>query len=138
MDKPLGICQIEGCDKETKRPGGHSYTPKFCKEHYKLGMSLSITGRKIQPDGAKNYLTSGYINIKRNGSWIPEHRAVMEDVLGRPLRKGESVHHKNGIRSDNRPENLELWIGAVRNGQRAVDVYCPDCGVSYWDNRNKE
>lgn len=60
-----------------------------------------------------------------------EHRLVMESVLGRPLTEGETVHHKNGIRHDNRPENLELWVGNVRHGQRAADVTCPHCGVPY-------
>jgi hypothetical protein len=100
-------------------------------------MKISITGKGLQPEGAKNYLTSGYVNVKKDGKWVAEHRVVMEEILGRPLKKGESVHHKNGIRSDNSPENLELWVGAVRNGQRAIDVHCPDCKVSYWENRDR-
>jgi len=45
----------------------------------------------------------------------------MEEVLGRPLRTGETVHHKNGVRDDNRPENLELWSTAQPYGQRVAD-----------------
>ena len=52
------------------------------------------------------------MNVDRNGrlAQIPVHRYVMEQALGRPLLRSENVHHRNGVRDNNRLENLELWL----------------------------
>lgn len=51
-----------------------------------------------------------------------EHRLVMEQQLGRKLRRDETVHHRNGKRADNRPRNLELWASRHPKGQRVPDL----------------
>lgn len=64
----------------------------------------------------------GYRLVKQDGKYRPEHHVVMEEKLGRPLFKEERVHHMNGIRGDNRPENLELWLNGHPSGQRVDDM----------------
>lgn len=52
---------------------------------------------------------------------VQEHRIIMEQMLGRELFTDENVHHINGVRDDNRPENLELWSTSQPQGQRVGD-----------------
>ena len=54
-------------------------------------------------------------------AWQAEHRVIMERHIGRPLLTHEVVHHINGVRSDNRIDNLELWSKSHPFGQRVIE-----------------
>jgi hypothetical protein len=57
-----------------------------------------------------------------SNGYVFEHVLLMEERLGRHLLPGETVHHRNGLRDDNRPENLELWTRPQPSGIRAADA----------------
>jgi hypothetical protein len=112
-------CIVEGC----VAPVLASW---LCSVHYARRRRLGDV-RANQPVQRKDMTGRGtehrgYVVITENGKQVRQHRVVMEQMLGRSLLPGENVHHINGIRNDNRPENLELWVTQQPGGQRVSDL----------------
>jgi hypothetical protein len=80
------------------------------------------------PVGTRSQTSAGYMRIKvaDPSEWMFEHRYVVEQSLGRQLRTEEHVHHKNGVRDDNRLENLIVMHRDVHNRERFPR--CAVCG----------
>ena len=113
--------QCSNCGKEI--PFNY-YGKVYCSDDCRRdGIRSHYDWRKTaKPSGAKRQDKQGYVSVKIGRQWRREHHVVMEQKLGRPLEKNERVHHINGIRNDNRPENLELWQDAHPPGVRKLDA----------------
>ncbi len=141
------ICEC-GCGQYII-PQLHHYNrgmPRFIGSH-----SSKINNGMRGKFGKDNPNFNGGITLTRNGyisllvgndsssgrpKYKPEHRVVMEGIIGRELTTLETVHHKNGIRHDNRPCNLELWSSQHPGGQRVCDllVFAREIIAKYGDS----
>lgn len=127
--KDYGPCGVLGCSRVATIK--HCL---MCKAHYErkflsaetVPLESPIKTKKyagsssINPSGYRIFRMPSHPNAFKNGI-VSEHVFVMSRELARPLLPHESVHHKNGMRSDNRIENLELWSRSQPPGQRVHD-----------------
>lgn len=119
-EKPISACSLRN---------GTSTGCRHCATKHR-GRTRAWTGNPWKSD-------SGYVKQwATDGKEVWQHRVVMEEHIGRNLLPSETVHHKNGIRDDNRLENLELRMGNHGKGQnikdrvfdalRLLDLYNPE------------
>lgn len=129
-----GVCVVPDCHQPVRSGGGSECSAHHQRRHkygtYELPPPkppgtprIEIGRRRTDKYGYVFVFRPDRTDTHRNG-YISEHRMVMADHLGRALLPEESVHHRNGIRDDNRIENLELWVGIGRQptGARAIDL----------------
>jgi hypothetical protein len=123
VDTKVSECTLEDCD-------GILYSLGYCRTHYRRARNHEgnpFGGNTLRGEG--KWKSKGYAVLRRPGhpnantlGNIREHVYVMSEFLGRPLIPGENVHHKNGVKDDNRLENLELWVSHQPSGQRPEDL----------------
>jgi hypothetical protein len=114
-DSVLKRIQKHGWERTRKKRGLPLDHPRLIGEFGK-GHLAKNGYRYLNKIGHPNAIKTGKCRAR-----IYEHTFVMSEHLGRPLKKNETVHHKNGIRDDNRIENLELWHRGQPPGQRLED-----------------
>jgi len=122
FEKPRWVCHCNcGVEKSVRGSNLRNGTVKSCGclVRRRGSSNPSWRGGRSTRDG---YVTLTTYDENGDRKTVLEHRLVMEKRLGRSLRKNENVHHKNGVKKDNRPENLELWVKVQPCGQRVEDL----------------
>jgi len=118
-----GICAVDGCGKPI-------HSRRLCRNHYhrfwRNGDPLVVKRPAPVRKAGEGTFNNGYhfttVTVNGRQRQIGTHRLVMEKYLGRKLYPNENVHHKNGDRSHNHIENLELWVKTQPSGQRPEDL----------------
>lgn len=112
-------CSVENCEAQHIAKG-------FCQNHYRV-FKRHGTPTPAKPELQVHTATGGYQFKTQNGKTKYLHVEVMEAALGRPLAKGEEVHHKNRNPADNNLSNLVLCVSheehmILHQRDRAMDA----------------
>lgn len=107
---------------------------KCCSKECRLIRTSERKGDKNPNWNGGKIMLSDYVYIlsrshpfKNSGNYVAEHRLVMEKMLGRYLEATEEVHHINGIKKDNRKENLTI----VNKNNHYGRIKCPHCNKTF-------
>lgn len=137
---PLGMFRVQKCEGRADRihPWCNPCRSKYQRDRTRRALGIPVDAPKMQgarpskPDGytiPARGGRDGYILEKRTGhhrgdkyGWVFQHILVAEEKYGFPITRDYTVHHRNGNRSDNRPENLELRYGNHGKGADVIDA----------------
>lgn len=159
-DNPLKDCECgdPNCHEKIRTYSLRGKVMKYVLGHHIKGEKNPRYNGYRTPD------KDGYIYVRApnhpfadSRGYIREHRLVLEKKLGRYLTKDEVAHHINGLKDDNRPENIELMVkkqhDGLKDGKTSVDAsdrVCIDCGITneeyrgadnskiWYENKDKE
>lgn len=132
-ERPCKYCsnKCQGKSKEFREKMRLANIGKKRSEKFKKALSFATKGNKNSnwKGGIKKH-RGGYVCLhspnhpfRSVDNYVLEHRLVMEKYIGRYLKHSEHVHHKNGIKNDNRLENLQIIMNKTHHGK----VTCPHC-----------
>lgn len=137
-DDPHTAGEIVGCFTIKQCLGWAGNGWSYLVRDNECGCEKQTTGNAYSPfKGIRRLCQHGVISVKNSGQgyvhwrWtmpggkrvtVPEHKIVMESLIGREMLPDEEVHHKNTQRGDNSPENLELWVHGQPKGGRVADM----------------